>query len=88
MQHGGECPAGYLRKYAGRAPLVHLKDMLDDDAKTFAEVGEGILDWDAVFAESEAGGAVWGIVEQDRCQRPPLESANLSFENLRKWGRV
>jgi len=88
VQHGGESPAEYLRKYADRTPLIHLKDMLPDEAKTFAEVGEGILDWDAIFAEAEADAAVWGIVEQDRCQRPPLESARLSLENLKKMGRA
>ncbi|HEX28724.1 TPA: sugar phosphate isomerase/epimerase, partial [Candidatus Poribacteria bacterium] len=30
----------------------------------------------------------WYIVEQDVCQRPSLESARISFENLRRWGKV
>lgn len=88
VQHGGESPAAYLRKYADRTVLVHLKDMLADEAKTFAEVGEGILDWDAVFAAAGTGMAAWGIVEQDRCRRPPLESARLSFRNLQNMGRA
>ena len=84
IQHGGENPAEYIRKYANRAPLIHLKDMLGDEQKTFAEVGNGILDWPAIFKASEAAGAKWYIVEQDRCQRPPLESVKISFENLKK----
>jgi sugar phosphate isomerase/epimerase len=84
IQHGGENPAEYIRKYANRCPLVHLKDMLADEQKTFAEVGGGILDWPAIFKASEAAGAKWYIVEQDRCQRPPLESVKISFENLKK----
>jgi sugar phosphate isomerase/epimerase len=88
VQHGGEVPAEYLQRYAERCPLVHLKDMLDDADRTFAEVGEGILDWESIFAAAESGSAQWGIVEQDRCQRPPMESARLSFENLQKMGRV
>ena len=84
IQHGGEKPAEYIRKYGNRCPLVHLKDMLADEQKTFAEVGSGILDWPAIFKASEAAGAKWYIVEQDRCQRPPLESVKISFENLKK----
>ncbi len=88
VQHGGEDPAAYIRKYAGRCPLIHLKDMEAGEEKFFAEVGEGIMDFEAIFEASEASGAVWYIVEQDRCRRDPVESAALSFENLKKMGKV
>ena len=45
------------------------------DERTFAEVGEGIIALEPIFEASEAQGAVWYIVEQDRCARPVLESA-------------
>ncbi|HVK02296.1 MAG TPA: sugar phosphate isomerase/epimerase [Armatimonadaceae bacterium] len=88
---GGEDPAAYLRRYAGRVHLVHLKDMTAGVERTFAEVGEGTLDWPAIFAAAEApGGAVrYYIVEQDHCYgRTPLESAAVSFDHLRAWGRA
>jgi sugar phosphate isomerase/epimerase len=88
VQHGGANPAEYIRKYANRCPLIHLKDMLGDAQKTFAEVGNGILDWPEIFKVCEASGAKWYIVEQDRCQRPPLESVRISFENLKKMGMI
>ncbi|MSS70276.1 MAG: sugar phosphate isomerase/epimerase [Candidatus Latescibacteria bacterium] len=88
VQHGGEDPAAYIRKYAGRCPLVHLKDMEPGQERFFAEIGEGILDFKAIFEASEAGGAAWYIVEQDRCRRSPIDSARLSFENLKKMGKV
>jgi sugar phosphate isomerase/epimerase len=81
IQHGGEDPANYIRKYAGRVPLLHLKDMAEDGS--FAEVGYGILDWDAIFKAAEESGVKWMAVEQDVCKRPPLESAKLSLEFLR-----
>ncbi len=86
-------PAALIRKYAGRCPLIHLKDMPKDFAPgtrpaRFAEVGEGKLDMAAIFAASEASGAKWYIVEQDFCERPSLESTKLSFDNLRKFGKV
>ncbi len=86
VQHGGEDPAEYIRKMPGRTPLIHIKDMAEDGA--FAEVGEGVLDWEAIFEASEAGGAAWYIVEQDVCQRPPLESVRLTLDNLRKMGKL
>jgi len=35
---GGENPAGYLRKYAGRAPVVHLKDFIGEKSENMYEL--------------------------------------------------
>ena len=81
-------PAKLIAARSGRFPLIHLKDMTAGDEPTFAEVGEGIIDMPAIFRASEANGATWYVVEQDRCQRPSLESAEISLNNLKKWGKV
>ena len=86
VRHGGEDPAEYLRRLANRVPLVHLKDMEEDGS--FGEVGEGVMEWEPIFAAAEASGAKWYIVEQDTCKRPPLESVRISLENLRKMGKL
>lgn len=86
VEYGGESAAGYIRKYAGRVPLVHLKDMTAGPNRTFAEIGEGTMDFDAIFTASESAGVEWYIVEQDTCQRPPIESVAISLNNLRKKG--
>lgn len=88
IKHGGLDPAEYIKRYAGRCPLIHLKDMADDEKRSFAEIGRGILDWDTIFEAAEAAGAEWYIVEQDTCPGPPIESARSSFENLTKWGKA
>jgi sugar phosphate isomerase/epimerase len=85
---GGEDPAAYIRKYTGRCPLIHLKDMTADESRTFAEVGEGILDWPPILEASEENGAEWYVVEQDRWARPSLEAAKLSLRHLREWGKL
>lgn len=83
VQFGGHDPVAYLRKLSGRAPLVHLKDMTGDASRTFAELGQGVMDWDAILPACAEAGAKWLIVEQDSCQRPPLESVRISFDYLR-----
>jgi sugar phosphate isomerase/epimerase len=88
IRKGGADPAAYIRQYSGRCPLIHLKDMAADEKQSFAEVGEGTLDWPAIFAAAESGGARWYIVEQDVCQRPPLESITISLQNLRAMGKA
>lgn len=89
VHYAGQDPAALIGKYAGRFPLVHLKDMVGSGAqRTWAEVGEGIIDFKPIFAASEAQGVEWYIVEQDRCARPSFESAKLSLQNLKKWGKA
>jgi sugar phosphate isomerase/epimerase len=89
----GQDPAALIKKYAGRCPLIHLKDMPKDfkagvRPARWAEVGEGQLDMKAVYEASEASGAKAYIVEQDTCERPSIESAKLSFDNLKKAGKI
>lgn len=86
VQHGGEDPAATIERFAGRVPLVHLKDMAGAESRTFTEIGNGILDFPAIFSACEKAGVQWYIVEQDICARPSLESARISLENLRRWG--
>ncbi len=84
VKAGGQDPAAYVRRYSGRAPLIHLKDMTPGDQPTFTEVGTGTLDFPAIFKAAEGGNVAAWIVEQDRCQRPSLESAKISHDNLRR----
>jgi sugar phosphate isomerase/epimerase len=85
-QRGGADPAAYVRKLGSRCSLLHLKDMAADGS--FAEVGEGTMDFAPILAAGDAVGTRWLIVEQDECRRPPLEAAALSLQHLRQWGRA
>jgi sugar phosphate isomerase/epimerase len=54
----------------------------------FAEVGHGTLDIPGIIAAGESAGAHWFIVEQDRCERPALESVRMSREYLTRLGHA
>jgi sugar phosphate isomerase/epimerase len=57
-------PAAYIRTYADRAPIIHLKDCVKDGGRAgFKPVGSGVLDWNAIF--DACGKAEWVCVEQD-----------------------
>lgn len=91
VKAGGEDPVRYIQKYAGRMTRLHIKDRVADAENAecpFAEIGHGTLDWDAIFAEAPKAGVEWYVVEQDRCIRPPLESAKMSLEYLRSRGMI
>lgn len=88
VQHGGGDPAAWILKYSGRIDVVHFKDlvMTPDITQVFAEVGEGNLNWARIIEACKKAGTKYYAVEQDICQRPPLESLKISLENLKKMG--
>lgn len=87
VQYAGVNPVEYLKKYNGRCSLIHQKDMKKED-RSFTEVGEGIMDIKAIYEEGLNQKVSYFIVEQDLCTIPPLESVQISFNNLRKMGFV
>ncbi len=86
VKKGGEEPVAYIHKLAGRVPLIHLKDMTADERQTFACVGDGILDFPAIFAAGDASGVDWYVVEQDICPDGELASARRSYANIASRG--
>jgi sugar phosphate isomerase/epimerase len=89
IQAGGGDPVEWVRKCAGREPLLHLKDMTITPQRElrFAEIGEGNLNWPAILKAAEESGVEFLLVEQDLCYgRDPFESLAISCRNLKKWG--
>jgi sugar phosphate isomerase/epimerase len=93
VTHAGQDPVVLFKKHPGRFPLLHIKDMKDKpapaqefDAKLglFTEVGQGTIDWKRIFAAAPVGGMKYYYVEQDYCERPPLESIKISYDYLHK----
>lgn len=85
LQFGGLNAAGWIRRMAGRVPLVHLKDLAIERGDRFdAEVGEGNLDWPDILAACRDAGTKWLIVEQDAPRGDPLECVATSYANLTK----
>lgn len=61
---GGVDPVAYVKKYAERAPIIHLKDCVESGGRAgFKPVGSGALDWDAIL--DSCSKAEWVCVEQD-----------------------
>lgn len=84
VQRADHAPRAFLRTYAGRVPLIHLKDMSasrEDDAA----VGEGIMDIRGIWDTSVECGVEWAIVEMDTAS---FEAVSLGIANLRKMGLV
>ena len=67
VQHGGGDPAEWVHRMGKRMPVVHYKDMtiLANGQQTFAEIGQGNLNWPAIIAATRDSDIAWIVVEQD-----------------------
>ena len=87
VQHGGGDSIAWIRKMAGRMPVIHFKDMvMYEGRQTMAEIGEGNLNWPGIIVACEEAGVEWYAIEQDICLRNPFESLKISYDNLRAMG--
>lgn len=77
---GGVDPAAYLREMGDRVVYVHLKDRRDG---TYAEVGQGELDFPAIATALAPARPAWLTVEQDTTTREPAESIAMSRRYIR-----
>ncbi len=84
--HGGGDPAPFIERYPNRALTVHLKEYSATNDK--ALIGEGDVDWPAIFSLCESVGATrWYIVEQESYAYPPLECVDKCLQKLRAMGK-
>lgn len=85
LRKGGVDEVETLRRYKGRIPNVHLKDMTPDGR--YAPVGRGILDMEALIRTGMEAGVEWFIVEQDQCyDRAPLDCVEDSIRFIKRLG--
>lgn len=66
--------------YPGRFELLHLKDIAADGS--FADVGEGTIDFAEIFAAASLAGVQYGFTEHDRPSPDGITSACTSIGNL------
>jgi sugar phosphate isomerase/epimerase len=66
---GAGDPIAWIERYRGRTPLVHVKDVSPAGKRTdedgWADVGEGVLPWAALWNACVAAGAEVMIAEHD-----------------------
>ena len=80
MRNGGQDPLVYFRRYPGRFPSLHIKDM--DAAGKMVDVGKGVIPWRAIFARRELAGTKHIFVEHDE-PKDPFASIRDSYRYLR-----
>jgi len=85
---GGEDPVRILKRYAGRVPAIHVKDLSRlDERGHFTAVGTGVVPVMASVETALEVGIEWVVIEQDTLRNlTALETAAVSILNLREMG--
>ena len=84
--HAGGDPVAILKKYAGRAKTVHVKEF--SPTKRDALIGDGEVKWPEVLAACEkVGGTEWYIIEEESNAYPGLDGIGQSLKRLHGMGR-
>ncbi|MGH9435982.1 MAG: sugar phosphate isomerase/epimerase family protein [Terriglobia bacterium] len=87
-------PIHWWRRYPGRFPLLHIKDLRKGitvnprefpgrGVNPFVPVGQGRIDWPRIFSHVHLAGTKYIFVEQDRCDGSPLVAIKQSYHYLR-----
>ncbi len=86
VAYAGEDAVRYIKKYASRISLLHLKDFVfTEGGYQFRPVGYGCLDFNAIIDAAKDCGVEWFIVEQDEPSmgKTSLECAELSIKHIK-----
>ncbi|WP_460693417.1 sugar phosphate isomerase/epimerase family protein [Mucilaginibacter puniceus] len=84
MVKASQDPIALINQHPGRFPLWHVKDMAKTPNQTFTEVGNGIIDFKKIFAQSEKSGLDYFFVEQDSTPGNPYDSITQSINCIKK----
>jgi sugar phosphate isomerase/epimerase len=96
MAAAGCDSAQWIKKVAGRIPIVHFKDYAFDWKaeetgmggvyKRYAEIGQGNITWPPIVVACEEAGVEWYCVEQDRTVLDEFECLKISIDYMRGIG--
>lgn len=83
LQDGGYDIRRFLEQTKNRVKILHLKDMKrTKEGHTFAELGQGNLYFKGIMETALACGITYFVVEQDVCEKNPLESLRQSYDYI------
>lgn len=79
----GNDPFEYFKKYKGRFPLWHLKDM-NLQKKESTEFGKGGLDIIKILQHQKESGLKYFFIEQEEYAKSPMESMKYNMDYLER----
>ena len=77
-------PLDWFKLYPGRWELCHVKDMANSEKRETIEVGDGTIDFPAIFRQSALAGLQYYIIELEHYKTTPMEGVDRARKNLLK----
>jgi sugar phosphate isomerase/epimerase len=77
-------PIALFKKYPGRFPLWHVKDMDNTPEQKFTEVGNGVIPFKEIFTHAKEAGLKYFFNEQDVTPGDPLVSMEKSYKYIKQ----
>ena len=86
----GEDPCAWLKRFPRRSPTIHAKEHANSRSGIFGDLpaGKKGLDWDALFAATDANGVEWYVVETESMERKTMVPPKGCIEFLKRKGRA
>lgn len=84
IKKAGKDPLEFIRPYKNRMPIIHLKDMTNDEQETYAALGTGTIEFKPIIEWGEKSGIEWYVVEQDECPGDPFDSLQTSYNYIQR----
>jgi len=79
---GGGDPLDYIKRFPHRFPMVHVKDSAGPPDHRMVDVGQGRIDFRAIFSQSDNAGIKHYFVEHDQ-PADPIATIRNSYDYLR-----
>jgi sugar phosphate isomerase/epimerase len=89
LVRGGADPKKWMERYRDRVVSAHVKDIArqgqNENQDGWADVGDGVLDWQDLWQAARAAGARWMVVEHDK-PADPAQTARASYAFINRMG--
>ncbi|SER48767.1 Sugar phosphate isomerase/epimerase [Gracilibacillus ureilyticus] len=82
--HADNDPLKVIQSYDDQIVSLHIKDMtIENGEKRSIEIGKGTLDIGSLWQAGERAGVKWYVIEQEKFDGDPLDSARVNVEKLK-----
>lgn len=84
--YAGYKPIDWFKKYPGRFAMWHVKDLTinKEGKKESTQVGDGTIDFKAIYAQRSLAGLKYGFMEQEAYTMPEEECIKRSIAYMKK----
>ena len=84
VSFAGFSPTDWFERFPGRWELCHVKDMAKTEKRETVEVGDGSIDFPAIFKQSKKAGLKHYVIELENYVTTPMEGVEKGLNNFKK----